>query len=105
MRHARLLATLLVWVFVLSLSYGCTSYASKEELQQLEEQRSKVTAMEKELSDLKSNRRQMEQDLAKKQRQSEEANKEKELVLQRLGEIEKARKAADEAAMDAEEGS
>ena len=54
MRHARLLATLLVWVFVLSLSYGCTSYASKEELQQLEEQRSKVTAMEKELSDLKS---------------------------------------------------
>lgn len=69
---------------------SCTSYASKEELAQLDERRAKLKSMENEITTLTGDRKKAEQDVQQRRQKLDQAKKEKELVLQRLQEIEKA---------------
>ncbi len=69
---------------------SCTSYASKEELAQLDERRAQVKSMENKITELTGERKKAEQEVQQKRQKLDQAKKEKELVLQRLQEIEKA---------------
>jgi len=69
---------------------SCTSYASKEELAQLDERRAQVKTMENKVTELTGERKKAEQEVQQKRQKLDQAKKEKELVLQRLQEIEKA---------------
>ncbi len=74
----------------MALVASCTSYASKEELTQLDERRAKVKSMENQITTLTNDRKKAEQDVQQKRQKLDQAKKEKELVLQRLQEIEKS---------------
>lgn len=69
---------------------SCTSYASKEELGQLDERKAKVQSMRNQVQQLTNDKAKAEQDLSAKKQKLDQAKKEKELVLKRLQDIEKA---------------
>lgn len=74
----------LVFVFGLVFSTGCTKYASPEDLQKLEEARKAALSAEKELDRIKTERRDVEDELANKEAELESTKEELELVKQRL---------------------
>ncbi len=69
---------------------SCTSYASKEEMVQLDERKAKVQTMRQQVQQLTNDKAKAEQELGQKKQKLDQAKKEKELVLKRLQEIEKA---------------
>ncbi len=74
----------------MAVAASCTTYASKEDLAQLDERRAQVKSMENKVTELTSERKKAEQEVQQKRQKLDQAKKEKELVLQRLQEIEKA---------------
>ncbi len=78
------------YLVVLATLWGCTSYASKEELTQLDERRAQVQSMRQKVTELTNDKKKAEQDVQQKKQKLDQAKKEKEMVLKRLEEIEKA---------------
>ncbi|KAB2880442.1 hypothetical protein F9K33_05450 [bacterium] len=83
--------TLLV-LFAMVLVSSCTSYASKEEVQQLDEKRASVKAMENKVVELTNEKKKADQELQQKKQKLDQVKKDKEEVLKRLEAIEKANK-------------
>lgn len=77
-------------LFAILFIASCTSYASKEELGQLDERKAKVQSMRNQVQQLTNDKAKAEQDLSAKKQKLDQAKKEKELVLKRLQDIEKA---------------
>lgn len=79
-----------VYLVVMATAWGCTSYASKEELGQLDERRAQVQSMRQKVTELTNEKKKAEQEVQQKKQKLDQAKKEKEAVLKRLEEIEKA---------------
>ncbi len=85
--------TLLVaGLLAMAVIASCTSYASKEDLQQLEESKAKSQSMQGQVTQLTNDRKKADQDLQQKKQKLDQVRKEKDDVLKRLLEIEKAGK-------------
>jgi TolA-binding protein len=82
-----------VYALALLTIWGCTSYASKEDLQQLDERRAQVQSMRQKVTDLTNEKKKSEQEVQQKKQRLDQAKKEKEAVLKRLEEIEKSKQA------------
>ncbi|GEM_PF-781676 len=83
-------ALMMLSLFAFLILVGCTSYANKEELQQLDERKAKVQSMRQQVQTLTNEKAKSEKELNQKKQTLENAKKEKEMVLKRLQEIEKA---------------
>ncbi len=83
---------MLLVTFVMVLISSCTSYATKEEVQQLDEKKATVKSMENKVVELTNEKKKVEQEVQQKKQKLDQAKKEKEEVLKRLEAIEKANK-------------
>jgi outer membrane biogenesis lipoprotein LolB len=83
-------ALMMLSLFAFLFLAACTSYANKEELQQMDERKAKVQSMRQQVQTLTSEKAKAEKDLSAKKQKLDTAKKEKEMVLKRLQEIEKA---------------
>jgi TolA-binding protein len=81
----------LLVMFVMVLISSCTSYASKEEVTQLDETKAKAKSMENKVVELTNEKKKADQDLQQKKQKLEQAKKEKDEVLKRLEAMEKAK--------------
>ncbi len=73
----------------LSALSACTSYATTEELKQLDDTKAKTTKLDTDRTQLIQEKKKTEQEVTQKKQKLEQARKEKDEVLKRLQEIEK----------------
>ena len=78
--------------FALMALSSCTSYASKEELTQLDDKKAQTKVMENKVTELSNEKKKVETEIQQKKQKLDQAKKEKEEVLKRLEAIEKANK-------------
>jgi len=83
---------LMLGYFALLAIASCTSYASKEDLGQLDERCAAVKSMQNKVTQLTDDKKKAEQEVQQKKQKLDQAKKEKEAVLKRLEEIEKSGK-------------
>ena len=87
-----LISKMLLVLFAMALISSCTSYASKEEVQQLDEKKASVKAMENKVTELTNDKKKADQDLQQKKQKLDQVKKDKEEVLKRLEAMEKENK-------------
>ena len=90
--NVRSKVVLIAGLLALTVIASCTSYASKEELQQLDESKAKAQTMQTQMNQLVSDKKKNEQEVQQKKQKLDQVRKEKDDVLKRLQEIEKSNK-------------
>ncbi|HNM15340.1 MAG TPA: hypothetical protein PKJ64_11255, partial [bacterium] len=80
-------ALLVAGLFALLTMASCKSYATREELQQLDDNKAKTKSMENKVVELTNEKKRVEQEVQTKKQKLEQAKKEKSEVLKRLEEI------------------
>jgi len=88
-RRVTAVVVALVFAVTLIMSVGCTKYASPDDLQRLEEARKAAVSAEKEIDKVKTERKQVEQDLANKEAELKAVQEELEYVKAHLPELKK----------------
>jgi septal ring factor EnvC (AmiA/AmiB activator) len=81
----KILIVLLTGVFILILS-GCTKYASEEEMQQLENLKTEVSQLEKEIQAKEQEKASLQREISERDKKIRELQAEKERVQKRLQE-------------------